>query len=257
MTILHALLLAIVEGLTEFLPVSSTGHLILTAYVLKLPDTEFLKSFEVIIQLGAIVAIVVLYWRTLLQNRAVWWRVLAAFLPTGILGVIFYKFIKTYLLGNESITVLMLFLGGIALIVLEYLHKEKESHTAAIEDMPIRTAFFIGLFQSISMVPGVSRAAATIIGGLFLGTKRKVAVEFSFLLAVPTMMAASGLDLVESGFAFSNHEYTMLATGFIGSFIVALLAVKLFVRFVQNHSFMVFGVYRIILAIFYWTLILR
>lgn len=251
MTLFQTIVLSIVEGLSEFLPISSTGHLVLTSELLKIQQTEFVKSFEIIIQLGAILAIVVLYYKTLLQNKEVWKRIVIAFLPTAIIGFALYKVIKQILIGNTMVTVLALLFGGIALIVLELIHKEKDHHKERIEDISLKNAFFIGVFQSLSIIPGVSRAGATIIGGLFMGTKRKAAVEFSFLLAVPTMLAATGLDLVKTGFSFTSQEYFLLGVGLIVSFFVAILAVKFFVKFVQNHTLIPFGIYRIILAILF------
>ncbi|MDP3988575.1 MAG: undecaprenyl-diphosphate phosphatase [Candidatus Levybacteria bacterium] len=257
MDYLQTIIFSIVEGFSEFLPISSTGHLVLTADLLKIPQTDFIKSFEIIIQLGAIFAIIFLYWKTFLQGRAIWEKVLVAFLPTAILGFTFYKIVKNVLLGNTMITLGALFLGGIALIVLELIYKEKEHHVDKIENLSLKTAFFIGLFQSLSMIPGVSRSAATIIGGLLLGTKRKTAVEFSFLLAVPTMFAATGLDLIKSNLSFDSNEITLLAIGFLGAFTVAVLAVKFFLNFIQKHTFIPFGVYRIILAVAFYLVIVR
>ncbi|MCL5970815.1 MAG: undecaprenyl-diphosphate phosphatase [Patescibacteria group bacterium] len=253
----QAIILSIVEGITEFLPVSSTGHLVLASDILKIQQTEFTKSFEIIIQLGAIFAIVFLYRKTLLNKLSVWKNIIVAFLPTVILGATFYKVIKNVLLGNTSVTLLALLIGGVLLIALELIYKEKEHHADKIEHITTKNAFFIGLFQAIAMIPGVSRSAATIIGALFLGTKRKPAVEFSFLLAVPTMFAATALDVVKSDFSFTANEYSLLAIGFTGSFIVAILAVKFFLKFIQNHTFIPFGIYRIILTILFWLIILR
>lgn len=256
MDYVQALVLAFVEGITEFLPISSTGHLILTSRLLNIPQTEFVKSFEIIIQLGAIAAIVFLYWQTLGKNIHVWKRILAAFLPTALFGLIFYNVIKHLFIGNTTITLVSLIVGGIILIIIELIHTEKKYHNASIEQMSLKNAFLIGIFQSLSMIPGVSRAGATIIGGLILGTKRKTAVEFSFLLAIPTMIAASGLDILKSGNAFTAKDAAMLAVGFTGAFVSALLVVKLFLRFIQSHTFIPFGIYRIIVAILYWLLIL-
>jgi len=257
MNCIQTLFLSAVEGITEFLPISSTGHLILASNFLKISQTEFQKSFEIIIQLGAILAIVFLYWRTLIRNIKVWQRILIAFIPTGILGLTLYKLIKHYLLGNTVIVLISLFIGGILLILLEKIHKEKDFHLSDIEKISYKNAFLIGLFQSISMIPGVSRAAATIFGGLFLGLKRKTAVEFSFLLAIPTMLAATVLDLYKSNLSFTSYEFSLLTVGFIGAFITALITVKYFLRFIQNHTFIGFGIYRIILSITFWLLILR
>lgn len=252
MSYLEAILLSVVEGISEFLPISSTGHLILAAKLLNIQQTEFVKSFEIIIQLGAILAIVFLYWKTLLVNKKILTRILVAFLPTAIVGFAFYKVVKNIFLGNEYITLVALFLGGVALIFLEIVYKEKDHHVDRIEHMRMKTAFLIGLCQSISIIPGVSRAAATILGGLFLGAKRKAAVEFSFLLAVPTMFAASGLDLLKSNVSFSSYEWSVLGVGFFGSFLVAIFAVKFLLAFIQKNTFIPFGVYRILVAILYW-----
>lgn len=250
-------ILSIVEGITEFLPISSTGHLILTSSLMKIPQTEFIKSFEIIIQVGAIFAVIFLYWQTLIKNIEVWKRILIAFIPTGILGFVLYKIVKTFLLGNVVVTLLALLIGGILLVILELVHQEKDHHKEKVEDINLKTAFLIGIFQSISMVPGVSRSAATIISALFLGTKRKTAVEFSFLLAIPTMFAATVLDIAKSNFQFNSNEITSLIIGFIGSFIVAIIAIKFFLNFIQEHTFIPFGIYRIILALLFWFFIIR
>ncbi|MBI5452594.1 undecaprenyl-diphosphate phosphatase [Candidatus Gottesmanbacteria bacterium] len=257
MNYLQTIILSIVEGITEFLPISSTGHLILTSDLLKISQTEFQKSFEIIIQLGAILSVVVIYFQTLLRKRKIWEKVLVAFLPTGVLGFTLYKLIKHYLLGNTVVVLLSLFIGGIVLIILEKMHNEEKSKLDDIEKISLKNAFFIGLFQSISMIPGVSRAAATIFGGLYLGLNRKTAVEFSFLLAIPTMLAATVLDLYKSHLSFTSYEYLLLAVGFAGAFITAFVTVKYFLRFIQSHTFVPFGIYRVILAVAFWVLIVR
>lgn len=253
----QAIILSIIEGLSEFLPISSTGHLILASEALNIPQTNFVKSFQIFIQLGAILAVVVLYWRMVLQNKAIWKKIITAFIPTAIIGFLLYKFIKVYLLGNDKITLLALLIGGIILIVLELIYKEKDHHVEKIEDITYKNAAIIGLCQSLAVIPGVSRSAATVIGALFLGTKRKAAVEFSFLLAVPTMLAATGLDLVKENFAFTADQYSILAIGFLGSFVVAIVAIKWLLRFVRNHTFIPFGIYRIVLAILFWLVIVK
>lgn len=257
MNIIQALIISFVEGITEYLPISSTGHQVLASHLLGVPQTEFVKSFEIIIQLGAIAAIIFLYWRILLQDKEVWKRIIVAFLPTAVIGFLLYKVIKTFLLGNEWITVLALFIGGIILIIVEKTHTEKETHHAEIKDISLKNAFFIGLIQALSVIPGVSRAGATIVGGMLLGTKRKAAVEFSFLLAVPTMIAATGLDLLKSSHSFTSQEYLILLIGLVCSFVTALITVKYLIKFVQSHTFVSFGVYRIILAIVYALIFLR
>lgn len=257
MNIFQAIILSIVEGISEFLPISSTGHLVLTSYLLNIPQTEFVKSFEIIIQLGAILAVVVLYWKTLISKRQLWPKLLIAFLPTAIVGLTLYKLIKGFLIGNPTITLWALFIGGILLIVFEKLYKEQPHHIDSLEKVSNKNALLIGVAQSFSIIPGVSRAAATIIGGLSVGLKRNVAVEFSFLLAIPTMIAATALDLKESALNFTTQEFMLIAIGFIGAFITAILAIKFFIKYVQSHTFIPFGIYRIILAILYWLIILR
>lgn len=257
MDYLQAVILSVVEGLTEFLPVSSTGHLVLTSKLLNIVQTDFVKSFEIIIQLGAISAIIFLYRKTLCKNKEAWKKIIAAFVPTAIVGFFLYKIIKTLFLGNPAITLLALFIGGFLLILLEMIHKEEDHHNDNIEKISFKNAFLIGIFQSISVIPGVSRSAATIISALFLGTKRKTAVEFSFLLAIPTMLAATALDLVKSNFSFTFSQYSILAVGFAGAFIVAIFAVKFLLNFIKKHTFIPFGIYRIILAIIYGFFVLR
>lgn len=242
MNILQAVVLSIIEGITEFLPISSTGHLILASKLLNIPSTEFTKSFEIFIQLGAIMAVATLYFRSLLTNRKLWLPLVAAFLPTAIVGFTFYPFIKRFLLDNTLITAVNLFIGGLVLIGFERVHKEKS------EVLIWQRALIIGMFQSISIFPGVSRAAATIIGGLAIGLSRKEAVEFSFLLALPTMAAATALDLVKSGASFSQSEVWLLGIGFISAWITAYFTVKTFLAFIKTNSFISFGVYRLIAA---------
>ncbi len=253
----QAIILSIVEGISEFLPISSTGHLVLTSYLLNIPQTEFVKSFEIFIQLGAILAVVVLFWKKLLQGMDIWTRVLVAFIPTGIIGFILYQAIKDVLLGNNLITVAALFIGGLVLIMIEYLHKEKDTYIDKIEEISLKNAFLIGLSQSISIIPGVSRSAASIIGAMLLGVKRKTSVEFSFLLAIPTMIAATSFDLIKTDISFSQQELLVSLIGFVGSFVTALIVVKWFLSYVQKNNFIAFGVYRIILAIVFYFIFLR
>jgi len=255
MDLLTAAILGIVEGISEFLPISSTGHLILTSHLLGLKHTDFLKSFEIAIQVGAISSVIVLYWRALLIDLNILKKVIVAFIPTGIMGLTLYKLIKQFLLGSSSVVLWSLFVGGILLIVFELWHREKEDAVADVSDISFRQALIIGCFQSIAMIPGVSRSAATIVGGLLLGLKRKVIVEFSFLLAVPTMLAATAYDLLKSGSQFSMDQAQFLAVGFITSFVVALVSIKFLLRYIQTHTFIAFGVYRIVLVLV-WVLVL-
>ncbi len=251
MDFLQALILGVVEGISEFLPISSTGHLILASKALGIGESEFVKSFGIAIQLGAILSVVVLYGRSLLVDFKIMQRVAVAFIPTAVLGLVFYTLIKKFLLGNSLVVVWSLFLGGLFLIIFELLHLEKEEAKEDLRQMPFKTAFLIGVFQSFAMIPGVSRSAATIIGGLLLGLKRRSIVEFSFLLAVPTMAAAAGLDLLKSAHNFSSHEISCLGIGFIVSFFVALLSIKFLLQFIKNNNFIAFGIYRVIIAVIF------
>ncbi len=247
MTLLQSIILGVVEGFTEFLPISSTGHLILASRLLGLEQTEFQKSFEIAIQLGAILSVIVLYWRKFL-DFPVLARVITAFIPTGILGFALYKVVKTYLFDSETIVLWALALGGVALIVFELLHKESDDAVADVEAIPYSKCALIGVFQSISMIPGVSRAGATIVGGLILGLSRSTIVEFSFLLAVPTMLAATLYDLYKNAATFAPQEFGVLAAGFISSFVVALIAIKFLLAYVRTNTFIPFGIYRILVA---------
>jgi len=250
-----AAILGIVEGVSEFLPISSTGHLILASSLLGLKHTDFLKSFEIAIQVGAIASVVVLYWRSLLVDTNILKKVIVAFIPTGIMGLTLYKLIKQFLLGSAPVVLWSLLIGGVLLIVFELWHREKADAVAEVGEISWRQALIIGCFQSIAMIPGVSRSAATIVGGLLLGLRRKVIVEFSFLLAAPTMLAATAYDLLKSGSQFSLDQLQFLAVGFATSFVVALLSIKFLLRYIQTHTFIAFGVYRIAL-VFFWIIFL-
>lgn len=255
MDLRHAFIFGIVEGITEFLPISSTGHLILTGKLLGFPQSDFLKTFEIAIQLGAILSVVVLYWKSLLMNFEVLKRVAAAFIPTAVLGLVLYKIIKKFLLSSSEVVLWSLFLGGIFLVIFELFHREKEDAHTDLSGIPYSKAILIGVFQSLAMIPGVSRSAATICGGLLLGVKRKTIVEFSFLLAVPTMLAATALDLLKSASSFSADQMGFLGVGFIVSFIVAILSIRFLLFFIKNNNFIPFGIYRIAVALLFWFVI--
>ncbi len=255
MNFFDALILGVVEGITEFFPISSTGHLILVSKLLHLPETEFLKTFQIAIQLGAILAIVVIYWRKLFFDRAVMKRLIVALLPALGIGFLLYSMIKK-LFESTLVVVIALFVGGIILILFEWWWKKKKIEGTELTTMTYTTAFFIGLFQTLSVVPGVSRAGATLLGGMILGLKRSAIVEFSFLLAVPTMAAATTLDIWKSAALFSFENFSLLVVGFVTSFVVALLAVRFLLRFIETHTFMAFGVYRIIVAILFFIFVL-
>ncbi len=255
---LQASLLGFVEGVTEFLPISSTGHLILTAHLLRLEETNFLKSFEIIIQLGAILAVVALYAKRLLVSRALVQRVLMGFLPTAFVGLLFYKKIKQ-LLGDSSVVLWSLAIGGVVMIVFELWQRHRKIVAPApmksVEEITYLHACTIGLFQSLAMIPGVSRSAATILGTMLMGYQRKVAVEFSFLLAIPTMVAATGLDVIKNRALFSGEQAFVLVVGFLTAFVVAFVVAKWFLRFMERHGLIGFGIYRIGAALVFWLLL--
>ncbi|QQS61838.1 MAG: undecaprenyl-diphosphate phosphatase [Candidatus Moraniibacteriota bacterium] len=255
MSFFDAFILGIVEGISEFLPISSTGHLILASRLLNLSQTEFLKMFEVVIQLGAILSVIVLYARKILHNPKLIKKLIVAMIPSLIIGGLFYSFIKK-LFESEEIVVGALFFGGILIILFEIFHKEKKEATEDISQISYKTAFFVGVFQVLSVIPGVSRSGATILGGLFLGLRRKVIVEFSFLLAVPTMLAASTLDIVRSGGSVNTTQWGFLIVGFLTAFVVSLLTIKWLLRFVETNTFIPFGIYRIGIALLFFLFIL-
>jgi undecaprenyl-diphosphatase len=250
MTLFQSIIIAIVEGLTEFLPISSTGHMILASAAMGIHEDEFVKTFEVFIQLGAILAIALMYVKRFFRGLNIYFKLLAAFLPTAVVGLLAYDYIKLYLF-NPVVVSVTLILGGVILIFIDKWVVKQETSLADVEDISYKNAFFIGLCQCLSMVPGTSRAAATIIGGVFNGLDKKQATEFSFLLAVPTMIAAGGYDLYKSDLAFDEAQITMLAVGFVVAFISAWIAVKIFLKYVSNHGFTAFGWYRIALGILF------
>jgi len=248
---LDAVILGVVEGITEFLPISSTAHLVITSRFLDLPESAFLGSFIIAIQLGAIASIVLMYWRLIVLDFEAMKRVAVAFIPTAFIGFALYSLLKDYLLDSLGLIAWTLLLGGIVLVFFERWHGKRE---AVEKPMPLATlpygkAFLIGIAQSVAIVPGVSRAGATIIGGLALGMGRKEIVEFSFLLAIPTMLAATGYDLLKTGSSFATGEWQLLAVGFLVSFAAAYVAVRFLIRFVQTHTFTSFGIYRVVLGI--------
>jgi len=256
MNIIHAIVLGVVEGITEFLPISSTGHLIFVSKLLNITQTDFVKTFEIAIQLGAILAIVILYWKKLFLNREIIQKVLVAFVPTGIIGFILYKIIKTFLLGNNWIVIGALFIVGLILIIVELYLRKKEFKIKELKDISYQQAFYIGLVQSLGMIPGVSRSGATIIGGLLMGIDRKTIVDFSFMLAIPTMLAATGYDLLKSYHSISSSDLGVLGIGFLVTFIVAIPAVIFLIRFVKKYNFIGFGIYRMVVAlVFLWILL--
>ncbi len=254
MNIIQTIVLAIVEGLTEFLPVSSTGHMILASSLMHMQETDFVKTFEICIQIGAILAIVLMYIKRFLKSFTIYLKLAVAFFPTGVVGFLAYHTIKTYLF-NPVVVSASLIIGGIVLVLIDRKVDKQEASLDDLENISYKNAFFIGLIQCLSMVPGVSRAAATIIGGIFNGLDKKQAMEFSFLLAVPTMFAASGYDLLKTPVHFTSLEIRLLAIGLIVAFIVAWIAVKAFLKFVEHYGFKHFGYYRIIIGVVFLLLI--
>jgi undecaprenyl-diphosphatase len=242
MTIAEAIIIAVVEGITEFLPISSTGHMIITQAVLQLPSTDFTKAFIVNIQFGAILSVVVLYWRRFIKSFGFYATLFVAFIPAAVFGFIFGALIDR-LLENVPVVAITLIAGGIIL-----LYVDQWFHGGQQQAVSLKAAFIIGLFQCLAMVPGVSRSAATIIGGMTQGLNRKEAAEFSFFLAVPTMFAAAAYKLVKTYGSITADHIGILLLGNAVAFIVALLAIRGFITYLTDHGFRVFGYYRIIVG---------
>lgn len=252
MELVHSIVLGIVEGVTEFLPVSSTAHLILTSRLLGIPQTEFQKFFEVFIQAGAILAIVVLYFQYIKLNKRLIFMLLASFVPTAIIGFLMRDIIKGVFFESFSLIAFSLFFVGVIYLILELMIKqEKIKLDREIEFFPLRDAVIIGLFQSLAIVPGVSRAGAVIVGMMLLRYNREDAALYSFLLAIPTILAASAYDLYKSRHLLqaSGNNLIPLIVGFVVSFIVAYFTVKWLTDYLSKHSLVIFGFYRISLAI--------
>jgi undecaprenyl-diphosphatase len=248
MSVFEAVLLAIIEGVTEFLPVSSTGHMIIGSSLMGIADESFTKMFTVAIQFGAILSVVVLYWRRFFQSVDFYLKLVVAFIPAAVFGLLLKDYIDA-LLERVDVVGYMLLLGGIFFLFID-----KIFHTESSKEEMITypKAFKIGFFQVIAMVPGVSRSAATIIGGLSQKLSKKTAAEFSFFLAVPTMFAATVLSMYnfyKDGGSFGQHEITALVIGNVVAFIVAMIAIKSFISFLTRHGFALFGYYRIIVGI--------
>ena len=250
MTIIDAIILGIIEGLTEFLPVSSTGHMILASAMMKINEESFVKTFEIAIQLGAILSVLTVYYKRFLVSTDIYVKLLVAFIPTGVIGFLAYKTIKAYLFNPFTVSIALI-AGGVLLISLDKWSEKKKSVYLTTDHISYRGAFKIGLIQCFSMIPGISRAAATIFGGVSAGFDRKQAAEFSFLLAIPTMFAATGYDLLKTGMAFSNDEWVLLLIGGVFAFVSALIAVKAFIAFLTRYGFKHFGYYRIILGVLF------
>lgn len=245
---ISAVLLGVVEGVTEFLPISSTGHLIIIGKWLPL-SPGFAETFDVVIQLGAILAVLIVFWGRLWplsKTLGTWKKILAAVTPALVLGALFGGAIRD-LLFDPTVVAIALIVGGILLIVSERIKKREV--VVSVSDMGYGKALSIGLIQCLALVPGTSRSAATIIGALFLGVSRSVAVEFSFFLAIPTMFAASAYSLVKGAPSISLHDAFVLATGFITAFLVAWVVIRLFLAYIKDRDLTPFGYYRILMGI--------
>ena len=261
--ILKAVLFGIVEGITEWLPVSSTGHIILLDEFISLAGSqEFISMFDVVIQLGAIIAVVILFWSKLnpfaggktpkqkTMTWALWFKVCVAILPSGIVGVLFDDWMDAHLHSGIPVAIALI-VYGIAFILVEKRNAGLKPRIEKVWHIDLKTAILIGCFQCLSLVPGTSRSGSTILGAILLGVGRSAGSEFSFFMAIPTMLGASAIKLLKfllSGAAFGFGEFVLLAVGTVVSFIVSLIAIKALMNYVRRHSFSAFGVYRIILG---------
>ena len=249
MDIFQAIIIGIIEGFTEFLPISSTGHMIVASHFMGVEQNSINKAYEVIIQFSAILAVILVYKDKLSpKNIELWQKLLIAFLPLAIIGFIFKDNIKE--LFSMNIVAIMFIIGGIIFLIVEKFYDEQKTHTTTIDNITFKQAFFIGLAQIFSLIPGTSRAGATIIGGLLLKLDRKTSTEFSFLLVIPVMGAVSGYDLLKHYHEFANLDYTPFIIGFIVSFIVAYITIKSLLIFLERFTFVSFGIYRILFGIF-------
>ena len=261
---LKAVLFGIVEGVTEWLPVSSTGHLILLDELVSLNvSAEFKRMFDVVIQLGAILAVVVLYFHKLnpfspqksqeekKQTWSLWAKVILAIIPSGVVGVLFDDWMDAHL-HTSTVVAAMLILYGVAFILVERAYQGRHLAVQDVNDMDYKTAIGIGLFQCLSLIPGTSRSGSTILGGILLGASRSAAAEFSFFMAIPTMLGASAIKLLKfflTGVGFAGGEIAILLIGCVVSFLVSLMVIRGLMSYVRQHSFSVFGVYRIVLGV--------
>ena len=248
MDIFQAIIIGVIEGFTEFLPISSTGHMIVASQFLGIPESELVKAYEVIIQFAAIVAVMLIYRDKLsLKQTLLWQKLIVAFVPLGAIGFMLRHQIKA--LFSVPVVAWMFIIGGVVFLVVEYFYQEEKAHTRTLETVSWKQAIWVGIAQVASLIPGTSRAGATIIGGLLAGLDRKVAAEFSFLLAIPVMAAVSGYDLLKHYEDFAQANWGAFAIGFAVAFAVAWITIKLFIAFLSRFTFVPFGVYRILLGI--------
>jgi len=243
--IFQAVIIAIIEGFTEFLPISSTGHMIVASKFLGVKEDSLTNAYEIIIQFSAIIAVMLIYKEKISFKKIdLWLKLFVAFLPLAIMGLLFKD--KIMELFTVNIVAWMFIVGGIVFLVVEYFYKEKETKKIDVEEVSYRQALWIGLGQVFALIPGTSRSGATIITGLLVGLDRKISSDFSFLLAIPVMGAVSGYSLLKHYEEFANANILPFLIGFLVAFIVAYITVKLFLVFIQKFSFVPFGVYRII-----------
>ena len=261
MELLKTVVLGIVEGLTEWLPISSTGHMILVDEFIKLDVSKsFMDMFLVVIQLGAILAVVVLNfeklnpfssWKSSWEKRAtwqLWYKVILACVPAAVIGLLFNKFMEEHFMTAPVVAATLIFYGVMFLVVESY-NKRRTPRVREIERLDYKTAFIIGLFQVLSLVPGTSRSGATILGGILFGTSRYVAAEFTFFIAIPVMFGASLLKMVKFGWHYTGSEILILVVGMATAFVVSILSIKFLLRYIKNNDFKAFGWYRIVLGI--------
>ncbi len=254
MQIFDAVILGIIEGITEFLPISSTGHLIITSSLLQIPTSEFLTTFEIAIQCGAVLSVAWLYHKKLQQKPELLLFACIGFLPAAVIGALFHSKIKI-LLGSTATVGWSLLIGGICLLLLEVWQSHRKQPQRTLTDLRCSDALIIGILQTLALIPGVSRAAATIAGGLLLRFTRQQATEFSFLLSLPTIIGATVFDLLSMSNLPSNNEWILLVVGGITSFIFATLSIRWLLQFITTHTFTLFGWYRIFAGILILTML--
>ncbi len=248
MDIFQAIIIGIIEGFTEFLPISSTGHMIIASEFLGVSQDNLTKAYEVIIQFAAIMAVMLIYKDKMSFKKVeLWQKLMLAFLPLAIVGYVFKDEIKA--LFTVETVAWMFIIGGVVFLIVEYFYEEKESHVNDVEKVSYTQALWIGFAQIFSLIPGTSRAGATIIGGLLVKLDRKTSAEFSFLLAIPVMAAVSGYDLLKHYQEFADANWGAFIIGFVTAFVVAYLTIKLFLAFLQRFTFVVFGIYRIVFGL--------
>ncbi|MDX8391872.1 MAG: undecaprenyl-diphosphate phosphatase [Mariprofundaceae bacterium] len=255
MDALQAIILGLIEGATEFLPVSSTGHMIVASHWMGISQNEENKAFEVIIQLAAILAVVANYRdKFAFSYLELWKKVALAFVPIGLVGLLLHKQIKA-MFTIETVAV-MFIVGGVVFLLIEYFHRHKVYPVKRVEDMSYKQAMWIGLAQVLALIPGTSRAGASIVGALLVGLNRKASAEFSFLLALPVMMAASGFDLLKHYQDFAGAQFMPLLAGFVVAFASAWLVMRLLIHFLEHFTFVAFGIYRILFGtLLLWMLL--